>query len=172
MKTFSVKKTVFTAVLACLALITFMIESLFPPIIVPGAKLGLSNFFILTALIFLGSFEAVAVFLIKIVLGSIFSGNISALLYSLPSGAVSLAVEIFLIRKIKTSVLSASALGAIINNAVQLTVFVLITNTVGLYAYLPYLLLIGLLAGAFNGVLCVFISKTLIKTKKIQRLVE
>ena len=126
MKTFSVKKIVFTAVLACLALITFMIESLFPPILVPGAKLGLSNLFILTALIFLGSFEAIAVFIVKIILGSIFSGNISALLYSLPSGVVSLTVEILLIRKIKTSVLSASALGAIINNAVQLTVFVLI----------------------------------------------
>ena len=169
---YSVKKIVFTAVLASLALIAFMIESLFPPILVPGAKLGLSNFFILTALIFLGVKEAIAVFIIKIILGSVFSGNISALLYSFPSGTVSLLVEILLFTKIKTSVLSASALGAVINNAVQLSVYVLITNTIELYVYLPYLLLIGLLAGTFNGVLCVFISKTLIKAKNFQRLVE
>ncbi len=169
---YSVKKIVFTAVLASLALIAFMIESLFPPILVPGAKLGLSNFFILTALIFLGVKEAIAVFLIKIILGSVFSGNISALLYSFPSGTVSLLVEILLFTKIKTSVLSASALGAVINNAVQLSVYVLITNTIELYVYLPYLLLIGLLAGAFNGFLCVLISKALLKTKNFQRLVE
>ncbi|MBO7187336.1 MAG: Gx transporter family protein [Clostridia bacterium] len=169
---YSVKKIVFTAVLASLALIAFMIESLFPPILVPGAKLGLSNFFILTVLIFLGVKEAIAVFLIKIILGSVFSGNISALLYSFPSGTVSLLVEILLFTKIKTSVLSASALGAVINNAVQLSVYVLITNTIELYVYLPYLLLIGLLAGAFNGFLCVLISKALLKTKNFQRLVE
>ena len=169
---YSVKKIVFTAVLASLALIAFMIESLFPPILVPGAKLGLSNFFILTALIFLGVKEAIAVFIIKIILGSVFSGNISALLYSFPSGTVSLLVEILLFTKIKTSVLSASALGAVINNAVQLSVYVLITNTIELYVYLPYLLLIGLLAGAFNGFLCVLISKALLKTKNFQRLVE
>ena len=169
---YSVKKIVFPAVLASLALIAFMIESLFPPILVPGAKLGLSNFFILTALIFLGVKEAIAVFIIKIILGSVFSGNISALLYSFPSGTVSLLVEILLFTKIKTSVLSASALGAVINNAVQLSVYVLITNTIELYVYLPYLLLIGLLAGAFNGFLCVLISKALLKTKNFQRLVE
>ncbi|MCQ2400215.1 MAG: Gx transporter family protein, partial [Clostridia bacterium] len=90
MKNFSVKRLVFTAVLASLALISFTIESLFPPIFVPGARLGVSNLFVLLAIIFLGVKEGVAVFAVKALLGSLFAGNFSAIIYSLPAGIICL----------------------------------------------------------------------------------
>jgi uncharacterized membrane protein len=53
MKTSTFKITL-TAILSALALITFLIESLFPPLFIPGARLGLANLFILIAIVILG----------------------------------------------------------------------------------------------------------------------
>ena len=42
------------AVLSAAALAVYVVESLFPPLILPGAKMGLSNVFELLALVCLG----------------------------------------------------------------------------------------------------------------------
>ena len=42
------------AVLSAAALAVYVVESLFPPLILPGAKMGLSNVFVLLALVSLG----------------------------------------------------------------------------------------------------------------------
>lgn len=40
---FTARKIVLTAVFAAASLVMFMVENLFPPLFVPGAKAGLSN---------------------------------------------------------------------------------------------------------------------------------
>ena len=52
MKKLTAKTITTTAVFAALSLIAFMIESLFPPLFVPGAKMGLGNIFSMLALIY------------------------------------------------------------------------------------------------------------------------
>ena len=84
MKDILVRKLVFSAILSAAALVSFLIESLFPPLFIPGARLGISNVFVLFAVIYIGVKEGFAVLIIKILLGSLFTGNISAALYSLP----------------------------------------------------------------------------------------
>ena len=74
-KVFSVKKLALSAMLSALALISFMIENLFPPLFLPGARLGISNVFILLAVLFLGSGYGYAVFIVKVVLGCVFCGS-------------------------------------------------------------------------------------------------
>lgn len=141
---------------ACLATITFTLESLFPPIIIPGARMGLSNVFILLSALTLGYGYGFAVLIIKTVLGSLFSGNVSALMYSLPCGLISLAIQLLLLYKLKTvSLLAISVLGAVINIVLQNLVFCLITQTLEYLAYSPYLAVIGVISGFIVG-LCVY----------------
>ncbi len=146
----SVKLTL-SGILSALALLAFMLESLFPPIILPGAKLGLSNVFILFAAIVLGGKYAYLILLVKIILGSLFSGNPSAITYSMPSGIISLTIELLLIKYVKTSVLAVSACGSLINITVQNLVFCLVTNTFEYLSFLPYLSLIGIASGLLVG---------------------
>ncbi len=147
------KKTTFTALYSALALIAFYVESLFPPLIIPGAKMGVSNVFILLSAITISPAHGFITLITKVVLGSLFIGNFSAILYSLPSGIIALIVEIIILRYCKkVSVISISICGAIINITVQNIIFCLITGTVGYLVYLPYLAIIGVLGGAVIGI--------------------
>ena len=147
------KKIALAAIFAAASLILFIVENLLPPLFIPGAKLGLGNIFVLLAAIVLGAPYGVAVFLVKILLGSLLTGNISSLLYSFPAGALSIGTEITLILLFsdKFSLPSISAVGAIIHNIVQNVVFCLITGTWEYISYLPYLALLGLISGLAVG---------------------
>ncbi len=155
------KKLTLTAILSTFAMLSFLLESLFPPIFIPGARLGLSNLFILFALVSCGWRSAVAVFTVKVLFGSIFAGNVSTLLYSLPSGIISLTVEILLYKFLgkKLSLPAISVGSAIINSTVQNIVYVLVTNTPQLIIYLPYLAIISLVTGFFIGATCLLILR-------------
>ena len=91
------KKIATLSVLTGLSLVTFIIEGLFPPLGIPGAKMGLSNIFSLTALIIYSPWEAFVVVAVRTLLGAIYAGNVSALMYSFTGGVVSMAVSSLLI---------------------------------------------------------------------------
>ncbi len=152
MSNLALKKIILTALYSSLSLIAFYVESLFPPLIIPGAKMGLSNIFILLATLSLGSIYGFATLLIKVTLGSLFIGNPSAIIYSLPAGVLALSVELLVIYFIKrTSVVSASIAGAVVNITVQNVFFCLLTGTTLYLTYLPYLSLIGIIGGTVTG---------------------
>ena len=160
MKKISIRKIATCGLLSAFALLSFLLEGLFPPLFIPGARLGISNVFILLSAIFLGSPYAVFTLLIKTVLGSIFAGNISSLIYSLPAGIIALAIELLILNKTKSfSILAISMLGAVINNILQNVSFCLVTNVWGFMAYTPYLALIGCVAGTFIGFMVYLVIK-------------
>jgi uncharacterized membrane protein len=106
-----------------------------------------------------------AVLIVKAVLGSVFSGNVSSLLYSLPAGLIALTVEVILLRFDKVfGLVSISVLGAIINLVAQNGVFCLVTGVPEYLAYSPYLSLIGILSGAVIGVTVYLIYNKLPKS--------
>lgn len=161
----SVKKIALCGVLTAFAAIAFILESLFPPIILPGARMGISNAFILLTTIFLGYKYAFFALVSKILIGSIFSGNLSSILYSLPAGLISLTVQCLLLFKTKSvSVIATSITGAVVNTTVQNTVFCLVTNTLEYLYYLPYLAFIGVISGLIVG-LIVYFSVKYVPTK-------
>lgn len=150
----STRKLVLCAILSAMGTLTFVLESLFPPLILPGARLGLSNVFILLSTLFLGGRYGFATLIIKTIIGSLFSGNVSMLMYSLSAGIVSLSVQIVILFYVKkTSVISASIAGAVINSTVQNLVFCLVTNTIEYLSFLPYLALISVLSGLIVGLI-------------------
>lgn len=162
MKNTYLKKISLCGIFSCFALISFVLESLFPPLFIPGARMGISNIFILLALIYLGRAYAYSVLVVKVLLGSIFSGNISAMMYSFPAGIVALTVEIILFIFIKhLSIISISVFGAIINSLIQNFMFCLITNNFGYLVYLPYLSIISTISGLIIGIVVYLVVKYL-----------
>ena len=153
-------KTTLCAILTSLSVIAFTIENLFPPTFLAGARIGVSNIFILLSAIILGFSYGYFSLVVKILIGSLFSGNIMNIMYSLPAGLISLSVELVIIFYIKnTSIISASIVGAVINSTIQNVVFCLVTDTVSYLVYLPYLSLIGVISGLVVGFIVYLLVK-------------
>ena len=145
-------KLTLSGIFAALASLAFFIESLFPPIIVPGARLGISNVFVLLTAILAGNGYAFAVLTAKILIGSAFSGGLSALMYSFPAGVLSLTVQVLLLnRRDRFGIIAISIFGATINSLTQNAVFCLITASPEFMIYSPYLALISIVTGAAVG---------------------
>lgn len=141
------------ALLTGLALIIFSIEAALPALSpVPGIKLGLSNIITVYAMFAIGPRDALAILCARILLGAFVTGNVSALMYSAAGGALCYLIML-LLRRILSSkqVWIASVIGAAFHNLGQILVAVAITRTVGLLAYLPVLLVSGMIAGLFTG---------------------
>ncbi len=158
---FTAKKIAVLALLTGLSLITFIIESLFPTLIIPGAKPGLANVFSFTALIMYSPIEAFIVVALRTCLGAIYAGNVSALLYSFSGGVVSMAVSSVLMYLVypKISVFAVSVAAAVAHNITQNAVFVLLSGSVLMFVNLPYLVLLGIVAGAVVGGITMLLFK-------------
>ena len=160
-KYFSAKRVATLAVLTAMGLIMFMVESLFPPLFLPGAKMGLSNIFSMLTLFLLGPTEAFVLVIIRTVVGSMFTGNMSTLMYSLTAGIVSVAVSSVLVQFAypRVSIVAISVVSAIMHNVTQNVVFCLVSNTPEMFSYMPWLALLGILAGVIVGFAVWFILR-------------
>lgn len=148
----TVRKLAFSGITSALALAAFMLENLFPPLFVVGGRIGIANFFVLIAGIAAGFWYGAGVLAIKTVIGSLLTGNPSAILYSLPAGVVAYTTEMLIILYApKISVVAASVLGGTVNSCLQNATFCIITATPEYFAYMPYLALIGAAGGAIVG---------------------
>lgn len=155
------KKIAVIAILTCFALVSFILESLIATL--PGAKLGLANIFSLIALVLYSPAEAFAVVTLRTLLGSIFAGNFSALLYSFTAGVVSTAISSVLLYFVypKISFISISVLAAAAHNSVQYLVFVLLSGAAfrfGFFAF--YLLALATLSGAATGLIITLVFRS------------
>ncbi len=152
----SVKRLTINALLTAMALGIFVLEATLPPLTpIPGIKLGLANLITLFALVFLSGKDALIILLARILLGALFAGNPSVLLYSLPGGLMSLLMEFLLLRKNPVQFLwGVSAIGALVHNTMQVLIAILITRTPIILSYLPVLWISGIITGVFTG-LCI-----------------
>ena len=142
------------ALLSAVALIIFVIELRIPnPFPVPGVKLGLANIVTVYAVFRYRPSETAMIVTVRLLLGAMFSGNPSALLYS-AAGAVVCLCGMLLLRRIlpEKQIWLCSVIGAMLHNIGQITAAVIIMQSFGVAAYLPVLLVTGSLAGAFTGI--------------------
>ncbi len=147
------KKLIRLALLTAVSLILFLVENQIPaPVPVPGVKLDLGNIIVVCVLFLYGRKEALAVLLVKVVLSAILTGNLGALVYSLAGGLLSLGV-MCLLRGLLTDrqLWAGSVVGAMFHNLGQLLAAMAVAATPGLIAYLPVLLLSGMITGLFTG---------------------
>ena len=153
------------ALLTAIALTIFLAEAQLPGLIpVPGIKPGLSNIVTVYAVFALGPKRADMILAVRIFLGAVFSGQMSTLLYSGAGGACALGATV-LIRPVlrEKQIFVAGVLGAAAHSCGQMAVAILITGTPALGAYLPVMLLAGLISGAFTGFCAQFLVERLKK---------
>lgn len=138
--------------ITALALVLSYVESLLPPLGVPGVKLGLPNLAVVFALYRLGFQDACAISLVRVVLVALLFGNGAALAYSIAGAVLSLALMGALKRTGKFSPVGVSVAGGVAHNAGQILVAMAMLETVRLAWYLPVLWISGTVAGVLVGV--------------------
>lgn len=138
--------------LTALALVLSYLESLIPPLWVPGVKLGLPNLAVVFALYRLGWKDACAISLVRVVLVTLLFGNGAALAYSIAGAALSLSLMGLLKKTGKFSTVGVSVAGGVAHNAGQILVAMALLETVRLAWYLPVLWISGTVAGVLIGI--------------------
>ncbi len=161
-----IRKIAVLAMLTALGLVCFLIENLLPSIIVPGAKIGLANIFSLAALVMYSPVEAIIVVCVRSVLGAIFAGNLSAVLYSFTGGLGAIIVASLLMTFLypKISLMSISIVSAVVHNIIQCAVFALLSGSSLMFGYMPILALVGVASGAVVGFFTMMIFKGIPKS--------
>lgn len=161
----NLKKLIFLSLLVSSALVLSIVEGVIPvPIPVPGVKLGLPNIIFLLTLILFGFKEALIVVILRGITMGIATGNISSLMYSLPSSLMSVIVMNLVYRYLSSyfSIIGVSLFGALVFNTVQIGIASLIMENTKIFSYLPIMSLTSLFTGYFIG-LTVKISQTRVK---------
>lgn len=138
--------------ITALALVLSWLESLLPPLGVPGVKLGLPNLAIVFALYRLGWRDACVISLVRVVLVTLLFGNGASLAYSVAGAVLSLAAMGLLRRTGKFSSVGVSVAGGVAHNAGQILVAMALLETSRLAWYLPVLWVSGTVAGVLIGV--------------------
>ena len=142
------------AVLAALALGLSTLGGLFPLSLIvplPGVKLGLANIVTVFALYQLGAGAALAILLTRCLLGGLFAGNVSAMLFSLLGGVTAMLVMIALRRCRRLSVYGVSVGGAAAHNIGQMAAACITLGSTMVLGYLPFLLAVSLVTGTLTG---------------------
>lgn len=137
-----------------IALIIFIVELRIPNLVpIQGVKLGLANIVTVYAMYHCTAKETFMILIARIFLGSIFGGNISAMIYSL-TDALFCLIGILLLRRIidENHIWICSVIGAILHNIGQIIIEVIMAKTTSVLTYFPILLISGCIAGAFTGV--------------------
>ncbi len=125
--------------------------------------MGLANIFSFMALIMYSPWEAFLVVIARTLLGAMFAGNFSTVIYSFSAGVVSMAVSSILMYLVypKISILAVSIFAAVCHNICQDLIFCAFSGTMYAITYLPYLCLLGILSGAIVGGVIYLVFKKL-----------
>lgn len=166
----STKRLTRDALLAAVALTIFAVEARFPSIVpIPGVKLGLANIVTVWALFTLGPVDAAAILLVRIILGSVFCGSATTLIYSLSGGALCFMLSLLMRRFVtERQIWVVSVLGAMAHNAGQLIAATLVMHSFAIWAYAPVLLLSGIVSGTITGIAAQLLYKRLKDTKIVK----
>ena len=152
------------AVLISLALVLSYMERFIPLQLViplPGIKLGLANIVTLIALYLLGAANACVILVLRCILGAVFSGSVTGLLFSLTGGILAVAVMAVTIRMNLFSIYGVSIWGAAAHNVGQIFAAIFLMKSIYVAAYLPWLLLAALVTGYATGSMGAGILKVL-----------
>lgn len=165
-KSSSLKKMVLLSLMTTVSLIIFIIEAQIPlAVTIPGIKLGLAN---IVTLILINDFkkhEVATVLILRIILGSLFSGQIMTFFYSL-SGGIMCFIAMSICNKIlkENALWFTSIVGALFHNIGQILIAMLILKSVNVIYYFPFLMISAIITGLLTGITAQMIIK---KIKKI-----
>lgn len=163
---FNVQRTALCGLLTAMMLVLGFIESLIPVAAgVPGIKLGLSNGVLIFALYMLDAPTAFVLMVVKVVLSGLMFGGVSAMMYAMAGGVLSMLTMI-LLKKFRFHLVIVSMFGAVMHNVGQVLMAMLILQTPRLIYYMAILMFVGLATGAVTGIAA---STTIKHLKKLHK---
>ncbi|MDP4094144.1 MAG: Gx transporter family protein [Bacillota bacterium] len=163
---------VFLALMVSIALVLSIVESWLPvPQPVPGIKLGLANIITVIVITFYGYRDTLMVVCARCILASLYTGGLMSFFFSFTGGMLSAAVMAFIYKKASGvfSLTGISIVGAVFHNVGQILVACLIMKDITVLAYLPVLLVSGIVTGFFVGLCSRFFSDTIRKSGIINK---
>ncbi len=152
----NVRKMAVLGLYTTIALTIFMIEAALPGLVpIPGIKLGLANIVTLFVLSRYSVKDALMVLLMRIILAAVFAGQIVSFIYSLCGGLLCLIVTALVHKLIgKNYIYLTSVMGAVAHNIGQIAAAYFVMRLSGIFVYIPYLIISGIITGMFTGVVC------------------
>lgn len=144
------------AMFVAVASVLHVVESYFPiPLPIPGLKLGLANTVSLIIFVLYNWRVALCIVVLRVCIGSVLGGTILGLPFFMSlSGSVLSALAMAFAYSHwheRFSVMGVSILGAAVHNLTQISVAALLVSSVGIFLYLPYLILFAIPMGLFTG---------------------
>lgn len=155
------KTLALSSLMVAIMLILGYIESMLPSGPVPGIKLGLSNSVLLIAVYSLGIPVTFALMAAKVLLSGLLFSGVSAMMYGLAGGLLSVTAMAVLSRFKDLSCVGVGIAGGVTHNIGQVGLAMIILNTDSLVYYMAVLMLVGGLMGAATGTLCKLMMKRL-----------
>lgn len=160
------KRAAYFGIMLGLCLIMGYLEAILPLNLgISGAKLGITNFLILLLLKRDGLWAGLCINIARILIINILFGSIFSLSYSLLGGVFSTLLMYLLLKLPQLSLVGVSAAGGAMHNLAQTFCAAFMLKTPSVLKLLPPLLLVGMAAGIFCGMLCHIIIKRLQKAK-------
>lgn len=159
----SAQKLTQLSLLTAAALILYVIELRLPsPVPIPGVKLGLANIITVVAVYRFRPHEVFLLVTARVILGALFAGNFSALLFSV-CGAFLCLGGMLLVRRVlsERELPLCSVLGAMLHNIGQTAAAVWVMQSASVLAYLPILMVTGCVAGLFTGLCAAAVERRL-----------
>lgn len=161
------KKTIYMGLFLAVALLLSYIETLIPfGFGIPGIKLGLTNLLVILCLYHYGVKEALGLNVMRIVLAGFLFGNLYSILYSMAGGLCSFLVMWIAYKTGFLTEKGVSVLGGVFHNLGQIVVAAFVVQTPGVFYYVPWLLMAGVLTGWLLGFAAEILSPYM---KKIDR---
>lgn len=165
MRSASLQRNVQISFLTAVAMTLHLVESMLPPLPVPGAKIGLANVATLVALRFVGFWPAVAVAAIRSTLGSALAGKFLGLGFWMSFGGATASALVMGLGLCLTprgsSAVWASLAGATAHASVQMAIAIRALGQPTLLAAFPFMLGLSLITGVFIGLVCDGLDKPL-----------
>jgi heptaprenyl diphosphate synthase len=158
------KDIALAAVLLAVTIVLSWAETALLPALPTGIRLGLSNITIMTAVIFIGPKTGFALTVLKsgfvLLTRGLFAG-----LMSLSGGVLAFIVIVLLLKKTDAGYVFVSVTAAIAHIIGQLILSSIITESVYVFAYAPFLLIASVASGILTGVITDGVVKILLKIK-------
>lgn len=161
------RRVALSGLLVALMLVLGYVESLIPVAAgIPGVKLGLSNGILIFAVYMLGIPTAFLLMVLKVVLSGLMFGGVSAMMYALAGGLVSMIAMASLSKVKGIHPVVVSMMGGVCHNVGQVGLAMMMLNTPKLLYYMAILMVVGLICGALTGVCADSVMKHLKKIKR------
>lgn len=156
-----IQKMAMLGLLTTIALTIFMIESAIPALVpIPGIKLGLANIVTLFVLLRYDWRDAAMVLVARIILASVLGGQMVSFLYSICGGILCLTAMTLVNKFLKGHfIYLTSVVGAVFHNIGQIVAAYVILHMRGILAYVPFLMISGVITGLFTGLACHFFNR-------------